>query len=374
MRWRWILVLSVLLASRVSAEEPSTASPADPPSGPSGLPTLPTLPTLPNGGGWAPPQPAPAALGGSLLDPPDCSAVALPCPDDRSGRPDRLSGNHNFANFINWMSNPLSNIDPRAVTAVYPLFLGEWVSNTPPIPNADFQVYGPAITIALSERFAMGVNQGGYAVAQFDRNPIRRDRLFRLDPLGRFRDVEGTGTRSGFLNIGGFFQYTLVEDVADQFILTGGLRWLAPAGAYEMFQGHGPLELAPYVTLGKEFGKFHVLATTGFLFPAGPGNDNLHAYFANVHIDRQCFGWLYPLVEFNTNFLTKGTSFGLTTHRGFIDLGNFEATGNVVSLAAGANAVLIRERLELGGAYTTVIGSQRDFSANGLIVKMTLRY
>ena len=72
--------------------------------------------------------------------------------------------------------------------------------------------------------------------------------------------------------------------------------------------------------------------------------------------------------------ITKGRSFGLSTRRGFIDFGNFEAQGNIVSLAAGANAVLIPERLELGAAYTTVIASQRDFDANGLIVKMTLRY
>ncbi len=51
---------------------------------------------------------------------------------------------------------------------------------------------------------------------------------------------------------------------------------------------------------------------------------------------------------------------------------NFEAEGNLVSLAAGANAVLIPERLEFCAAYTTVIASQHKFDANGLIVKMTL--
>ena len=128
------------------------------------------------------------------------------------------------------------------------------------------------------------------------------------------------------------------------------------------------------MTVGKQFGKFLVLATTGFVFPAGPGSDNRHVYYANVHFDRQCFGWLYPLVEFNTNALTKSANVGLTTRRGFIDFGNFESTGTVVSLAAGANAVLVRERLEFGAVYTTVISSQSNISANGVLVKMTLRY
>ena len=126
--------------------------------------------------------------------------------------------------------------------------------------------------------------------------------------------------------------------------------------------------------MGKELGKFHVLATAGFQFPAGPGNDTLHAFYADVHLDRQCFGWLYPLIEFNTTTFTKSADVSLTTRRGFFDFGNFEATGTVVSLAAGANAVLVRERLELGAVYTTVIASQRNIGVNGLLVKMTLRY
>jgi hypothetical protein len=65
-----------------------------------------------------------------------------------------LSGNHNFPNFINFISNPLQNIDPRAVTAIYPLFLGSWVSGPPALPDGNIQVYGPASTVALSERLA----------------------------------------------------------------------------------------------------------------------------------------------------------------------------------------------------------------------------
>ncbi len=67
-------------------------------------------------------------------------------------------------------------------------------------------------------------------------------------------------------------------------------------------------------------------------------------------------------------------NFGLPAGRGLIDFGNFEAEGNIVTLAAGANAVLIPQRLEIGAVYTTVIASQHNFDANGLIVKMTLRY
>jgi hypothetical protein len=220
----------------------------------------------------------------------------------------------------------------------------------------------------------MGLNQGGYAVAHLSRNAALREHLIALDPTGRFRDVEFGGERKGWLNLGGFFQYTLIQDCESQCLVTGGLRWEAPSGSHEVFQGHGPAELAPYVTAGKEFGKFHILATVGYKFPAGPGSDNLNLFYANAHIDRQLFGWLYPLVEFNTNYHVKSVSFGLPARTGFLNFDKFEAEGNIVSLAAGANAVLVPERLEIGAAYTTVIASQHDFDANGLIVKVTLRY
>jgi hypothetical protein len=343
MKWQWSLLLPTLFAAPALAQQPQPLAATTPPG-----------PVI------------------DAAEPPACPTALFNCPPGSGG--DRLSGNHNFVNFINWMSNPLQNIDPRAVTAIYPIFLNEWVSNTPPIPNGDFQVYAPAVTIALSERFAIGLCQGGYAAAEFSRNPIDSQRLMALDPAGRFRDVEVGGDRQGWLNLGGFLQYTLVEDVENQFLLTGGLRWEAPCGSHDVFQGHGPAHLAPYFTAGQEFGKFHILATTGYQFPAGPGDDNTQLFYANVHFDRQVFGWLYPLVEFNSIYHTTSVNFGLLTRRGFIDMGNFEATGNIVSLAAGANAVIIPERLEFGAVYTTVIASQRNFDANGLIVKMTYRY
>ncbi len=38
------------------------------------------------------------------------------------------------------------------------------------------------------------------------------------------------------------------------------------------------------------------------------------------------------------------------------------------------NAVLVPERLEIGAVYTTVIASQHNCEANGILVKMTVRY
>jgi hypothetical protein len=322
----------------------------------------------------------PAFLQGELTDGP----AVLPTEDHTAGNDNGyLTGTHAFPRFINFMSNPLESIDPRAVTAVYPIFGSFWTSNSSPIPDGNFQLYGPAITIALSDRLAVGLNDGGLVDAHFSNNPAERLRILKDEIFfgsqssrvaNRIDTRDFSGDRFGITNLGGFIQYTAIADVERQFLLTAGLRWEAPAGSHEVFQGYGPAHLAPYFTAGKEIGEFHVLLTGGYQFPVGNGNDTTQLFYANVHFDRRCFGWLYPLVEFNSIYHTTNVDFGLTTRRGFLDFGNFEATGNLVTLAAGANAVIVPERLEIGAVYTTTIASERDFNANGVWAKMTIRY
>jgi hypothetical protein len=328
---------------------------------------------------------APPAEPTTLQPGPACIDSVPACPNPFQSGPGSstfLKGNHNFPNFINWMSNPIQNIDPRAVTALYPIFESAWFSSVPSMPDGDVQLYGAAATVALSERLAIGLNQGGFAdmhlshgqLARIVRNPgfatLPADRRARLIDIGT------GGERHGFLNLGGFAQYTFIQDVPNQFLLTGGLRLEVPCGSHEMFQGYGPAEMSTYLTAGKEFGEFHVLATVGYQFPVGPGSDNEQFFNANIHFDRRLFGWLYPLVEFNCIYHTVsvGDHFDLPTRRGFVDFNNFSSTGNSVFVAAGANAVIVPERLEIGAVYSTNIAGQNNVNINTLLVKMTIRY
>jgi hypothetical protein len=264
----------------------------------------------------------------------------------------------------------LFNIDPRAATEMMPITGWTWFSTSPALPNGNaWIVPSAALTVALSERLAVGLNQGGYATVDLHRG---QPRPF-LDFLRRLRNrSEFSGEREGWLDLGGFAQYTLIEDVPDQFLLTAGLRWSAPIGSSALFQGSGPANLAPYLTAGKEFGNVHVLANLGFQFPTGSGETNF--FYGSVHLDRQFFGWLYPVVEFNWIYHETTVPIDLETRFGFINFGDFESTGNLVSTAVGADAVLIPGKLEAGAVYTTSITTQRHFSFDGLLLKMVLRY
>jgi hypothetical protein len=329
--------------------------------------------------------PAQTAAPIEMLAPPPTHASG-PCPvpcqealwnDSPAGEP--LRSNRNFSNFIGFMSNPLQNVDPRALTQIQPIFLGAWVTTTQALPDLSAQVYGPAISVALTERLGVGLNQGGYTFIQVDRNDPRRPLLNDgRHPLlaGRLRDrgQQFGGTREGFLNMGGYAQYTFIEDVENQFLATGGLRLVVPAGSTEVFQGKGPAYAAPYLTIGQEFGQFHFLATGGYQFPLRSGERELELGYLNAHLDRQFFGWVYPLVEANFLYHSASVPAGIPTRIGFIDLGNFGSTGNTATVAVGVNLVLIRDRLEIGGAYVRSVATQHNVDVDAMILKMTLRY
>ena len=292
---------------------------------------------------------------------------------DQNARTDGyLTGNQNFPNFIGFISNPIQSLDPRATTEIYPIFAAGWASpNNNVLPSGNLQLYGAGLNLALSDRLAIGLNQGGYAVAHFSDN---RQRL--LAKLGLpVPEIDRPGEREGWLNLGGYAQYTLIADVPNQFILTAGMRWEAPSGATQVFQGGAnPAYLAPYVTVGKECGCWHILATTGYEFPAGSGTATTSDFYLNLHIDRK-IGWLYPLVELNGAYHTNNVDVNINTpHHGVIDLGTFSSTGNILTVAVGADAVIVPGKLEFGAVYIRPVTAQNHFESNSVLVKLTLRY
>jgi hypothetical protein len=340
MRWRWCVLIVLLCGVRASGQGVAPVWIDQPPLAYPGTC----------------PAPAPAI---------DWAAAQAPAQEDL------LAGNKHFSNFIGWMSNPLQNVDPRALTQVVPIFASAWVSHGPALPDLDAQVYGPAISLALGERLSVGVNQGGYTFIHVDRNDRRAPLLNRL---ARTRGQEFGGRREGFLNLGGYAQYTVIEDVESQFLATVGVRLVVPCGSPEVFQGKGPTQMVPSFTAGKELGDFHVLMTGGYQFPLHNGDRDLEVFNLNAHVDRQFFGWVYPLVEANWNYHDASVPITLPTRVGFIDFGNFSSTGNTLTVAAGVNLVLIRDRLEFGGVYVRSVATQHGLDVDALIVKLVLRY
>jgi hypothetical protein len=306
---------------------------------------------------------APGALAEDILRAPidsgDANAFAPEMTDHAAaadyGRADggeggSLTSDRAFPGFIGFVSNPTRAFDPRALTQLWPLFISSWTDQFGPISSGDIQGYGAGLSIALSDRLCAGLSNGGYMVAHLNRE------------------------REGWANLGGFVQYTVIRDVPDQFLLTAGIIWEAPSGSKDIFQGTGPVYLAPYLTAGKEFGCYHVLANVGYNFAAGSGRSITDSVYANLHLDRRLFGWLYPLVEFSGTWNTTKVDLNLAERPGFIEFGRFDNTSSMVTVAPGVNTVLVQNHLELGAIYETPIWSQHNFNFNQVLVKVILRY
>jgi hypothetical protein len=326
MKWQGSLICLLLLSSAALADEPEE------------------MPETP----LAVPVPVPVGLSdGPVAN--YCPTLVPPSTTDDSDS-GCLTGNHNFPNFIGYMSNPVQAIDPRATTEFWPIFLSTWLSPSSPLPSGNVTLPGGGLNVALSERLSMGINQGGYVLA-------------------RFTDQ----SRQGWLNLGGWVQYTIFEDVPDQCLVTAGVRCEVPTGEAEVFQGHGPPYLAPYITAGKELGQFHVLGTFGYEFPVGPGDVTSKTFYGILHLDRQTFDWLYPLVEFNWGYTQLQGNRTIPLKRGLFNF-TYETDRNIVYLAAGFNMVLVKEHLEFGAVYTTPISTTKGFDFDGMIVRLTIRY
>lgn len=270
-------------------------------------------------------------------------------PSEPQDRP-FLGSDRGFTNFIGFLSNPTQAIDPRSLTQMWPIFTSTWTPELGRLPAGDFQVYGAGLNLALTDRLSIGLNKGGYATADFR----------------RYRD--------GWLDLGGFVQYTLLRDVENQCLVTAGLCWTAPIGSQELFQGSGPAYLAPYLTFGKELGDWHVLLNVGYSFPAAEDRVPLRNFYGTLHIDRQVLGWIYPVLEVNWQAATTSFNPQLTTPQGIIDLGTISGSGTLVTASPGLNFVLIRDQLEWGFVYQTPIYSQRDFQFHQFLTKMVIRF
>jgi hypothetical protein len=275
----------------------------------------------------------------------------VPPPGPEHGSPGNMAeSDKEFSDFIGFVSNPTVALDPRALTQLWPLFASTWTNKIGPLGSGDMQVYGVGVSIAFSDRFEVGLNKGGYVVAEFNKN------------------------RDGWANLGGFAQYTVIRDPEHQFLLSLGLMCEAPTGEAEVGGGHGPVYLTPYLTFGKGFGNFHVLGTTGYNFPCANGTATTHEYYASVHFDYRLFGWFYPLVEFNGWWSRTNVDLSQSFLPNFFSLDRFDIAGNLVTVAPGFNAVLIPDRLEVGMTYQTPIWSQRDVRFDQVLLKIILRF
>lgn len=267
----------------------------------------------------------------------------------------RFESDHAFDGFVNPVSNPVLAKDPRANTWVRFLFINNNFPGSHPFGGGNAQVYAMQVNVALTERLAFIADKDGYIVSY----------------------PKNTPSFDGWANIAAGLKYTLIRNVERQFVLAVGLMYEIPTGSSNAFQGTGSGIYSPFVTYAKQFGEHtHFMATHGLSVP-GDQNRNSTFFYHSWHLDREMWGWFYPLVEMNLFHYTAGGNQlppVVGEGDGLLNLGTSGMDGKVLLTTAVGAKFKLSNHAYAGVAYEFPLTDYKGLLNNRITVDFVLRY
>ncbi len=342
-----------------SAElEPAPAPPLTDPATPAQLPLESQVEAI-----IAPTTPPTACPGGTACNCGTCNCQTPICSCescqtctlcDRIPLLNRFPSDRCFEDFVMPVSNPVWSIDPRSLTYVRGIFINQMIdSQTPVLGAGDLQVYALQLGVALNERLSVIAVKDGYNTLQ----------------------TRGIGNRTGWSDIGLGLKYVLVRDVENQFLLSGGLIYEATNGSSRVFQGNGDSVWTPYLSIGKQIGCGHLIASTGYHVPGDTAEESQSIYYS-VHYDHPVTSKLSALAELNGIVYTKsGQALPLNIEGGdWINLGSSSVAGNnVLTFAFGAD-YRFNKCLSFAAAWEFPLSNRKDLLDSRTTATLTLMF
>jgi hypothetical protein len=248
----------------------------------------------------------------------DTKAVAAPVEDWRD-------------NTIEPVFDPLYFEDPTIRTEIRPIFIWHNINSDFITHGGDVQVYAVQARVKLTDRLAFIATEDGY---------------IDMKPSAVLPHTHG------WADIALGFKYALIDNPANQFILTPGFKVTIPTGSQSVFQGNGSGVWDLFVSAEKGFGNLHTTGNIGFRVPNDMSADSTIFHW-DLQADYYACQWFIPFVGLNgTTVIASGNRIPLSVEGS--DLINFGS-----SLSGGATEVIVaagfRSRLhknvDIGFAY-----------------------
>jgi len=219
-----------------------------------------------------------------------------------------------FRSWISPVSSPTNFEDPRATTEVRPIFMYHMLNGGFVSDGGEAYVAAVQARAALTDRLSIIATKDGY---------------IWLNPDANIPDS------NGWANLAFGAKYSVWRDPETHTIATLGLRYEAPTGNDEVYEGQGDGMLNPFLSAGWGWGDLHLLGYTGARLPIS-GADSAF-YDLSLHADYQ-LGMFYPLLEWNWVHVLDGGRRLPINQEGF-DLLNFGARNaggqDYITMAAG---------------------------------------
>jgi hypothetical protein len=191
------------------------------------------------------------------------------------------------------------------------------------------QVYALQLRFKLTERLALIATKDGY---------------INIHTPG--------GDANGWADLGAGLKYALINDEANQFILTPGIKFELPSGEGKVFQGNGDGEFDLFVSAAKGFEKLQLMGSLGVRVPLDADEETSQLHYS-VQLAYPVSRWFKPFICLNGyTVLSDGNGPALGAE-GYdvINFGASNASGETQIVAGtGARAALCKS-VDFGFAY-----------------------
>lgn len=235
-----------------------------------------------------------------------------------------------LASTISPVTNPIFFEDPTIRREVRPIFMHHRMDGDFATGGGDVNVYALQVRYALTDRLALIATKDGYIDINLDQGA----------------DLSGWG------DVALGLKYALVDDRANQFILTPGFTFEVPLGNQEVFQGQGDGELNLFVSAAKGWGACHLTGNGGVRLPFdGDAKSTILHYSAML--DLAVCRLFQPFVSATgITVLDEGQGLGLTTEGyDLINFGSSEAGGETQVVVGGGFRSHLTSSWDFGIAY-----------------------
>lgn len=247
-----------------------------------------------------------------------------------------------LTDMISPVSAPVTNEDPRITTELRPMYLYHQISNDFVTGGGRIHAVAVQVRVALTERIGFIATKDGYAWLDAD---------------------EVLPDEDGWMNLAFGFKGSVWQDEETASIVSLGLRYEAPSGNRDVFQGYGDGVLNPFLSAAKGidagFSDVHLQFYSGPRIPIS-GSDSTF-WDTSAHVDYQ-IGAFYPLAELNwVSALDSGRRVPID-QEGFdvLNLGSTDVGGNDVVTAAFGARYRVADWLDLGATGEFPITNRED--------------
>lgn len=232
-----------------------------------------------------------------------------------------------LSQMISPITAPTTFEDPRNISEIRPIYIHHKIDDRFVTEGGDVNVYAVQLRYAVSDRFSIIATKDGYV----DFNP-----------------KSTVNNDEGFANLAGGFKYALFD--CDNYITSLGLRYEAPTGEREVFQGLGDGVINPFISSGFVLGNWNFIGSSGLRVRVD--EDDSSFFDANIHTSYK-MGNFYPVAEIGlVNVISEGNRLPIADEgQDFFNFGSSNSEGK--SLVTGALGVRYRltKNVDLGLAY-----------------------